>query len=214
MGFGLRAGAGWFRPWVEAPAAAFVRSRRPVLRRICFAILSFLAVSASSGAAQTSAQVSAKEQFAASYINEAKRLGQQPGIHPRMVDAYLIEHGFTAVPADFLVKAIGGWTLRRPFQTIYFETDGTGRFRSFTVGQQEGWLRNFTWWRSQDGICLDLEVKGNRPSRICFQFYRFESLQIAFLINPPGLVIGPTTVKFLKGDRTPEERWAAAAVME
>ena len=214
MGFELRAGTGWVRPWVEARGAAFANLQRPTPRRIVLATLLLLSVFASSGLAQTSAQANAKEQFAAAYINEAKRLGQQPGIHPRMVDAYLIEHGFTAVPADFLVKAIGGWTLRRPFQTIYFETDGTGRFRTFTVGQQEGWLRNFTWWRSQDGICLDLEIKGNRPSRICFQFYRFESLQIAFLINPPGLVIGPTTVKFLKGDRTPEERWAAAAVME
>lgn len=163
-------------------------------------------------AAQT--QTSAKEQFAAAYIVEAKRLAQKPGIHPRMVDAFLIERGFTAVPSDFISRAVMGWTLRRPFQLIYFEADGTGRYRSYPTGQQQGWVREFTWWRTPDGICLDLALQGNRPSRICLQFYRFESLQIAFLINPPGLVVGPTAISFLKGDRTGEERWAAAAVME
>jgi len=166
------------------------------------------------GPATAQTQANAKEQFAAAYIVEAKRLAQKPGIHPRMVDAFLIERGFTAVPSDFIGRAVMGWTLRRPFQLIYFEADGTGRFRSYSTGQQEGWLRDFSWWRTPDGICLELAQPGTRPSRICLQFYRFESLQIAFLINPPGLVVGPTAISFLKGDRTGEERWAAAAVME
>lgn len=184
-------------------------------RSVLFAvILAILTAGATARVAAAQAQANAKEQFAAAYIVEAKRLAQKPGIHPRMIDAFLIERGFTAVPSDFISRAIMGWTLRRPFQLIYFDADGTGRFRSYPAGQQQGWLRNFTWWRTPDGVCLDLEIQGNRPSRICFQFYRYESLQIAFLINPPGLVVGPTAVSFLKGDRTGEERWAAAAVMD
>ena len=156
----------------------------------------------------------AREQFAAAFMVEAQALAKTPGTHPRLIHAFLVDRGFQPVPSDFMARAVMGWTLRRPFQTIYFAADGTGRFRTFKTTSNDGWVRDFTWWRTPDGLCLELAVQRGQPSRICLQFYRFETLQVALLINPPGLPQGPGPIRFLKGDLTGEESWGKIAVMQ